>query len=183
MLATYPYAVSMKDSSVKPHILDRLPERRQPDRALHKPAASGENRDPATDGKDAPVRNASGANGDVRGDASPAEPGPDTPARQASTQQTSLQQDLAQQALAHEAIRCTTLYVSDQPDLLVTHSAAFLDALVDLWVAREIDVSDIWREIDHRTQLGNLLTQLNKDMPAPQAKPRKFWRPSSTKLP
>ncbi|WP_438382307.1 hypothetical protein ABHV46_00810 [Asaia sp. BMEF1] len=85
--------------------------------------------------------------------------------------------------LAHAIVRCTSLYMLEQKDELLDHSAAFLDALMRLWGARNIDGAEVWREIDHRLQLGNLLTQINSDIPHSPETSRRFWRPSSTKLP
>ncbi|WP_148301431.1 hypothetical protein [Asaia prunellae] len=85
--------------------------------------------------------------------------------------------------LAHAIVRCTTFYTLEQPQDLVDESAAFLEALMRLWGKRGIEAADVWREIDHRLQLGNLLTQINRDIPLSPQTTRKFWRPSSTKLP
>ncbi|GBR10386.1 hypothetical protein [Asaia siamensis] len=85
--------------------------------------------------------------------------------------------------LAHSIVRCTSFYMLEQPEELVAHSAAFLEAVMRLWGERNIDATEVWREIDHRLQLGNLLTQINSDIPHSPETARKFWRPSSTKLP
>ncbi|GAB6854222.1 hypothetical protein JCM15831A_12460 [Asaia astilbis] len=85
--------------------------------------------------------------------------------------------------LAHTIVRCTTFYMLDEPNQVTEHSAAFLEALMRLWGKRGIDAVDVWREIDHRLQLGNLLAQINRDIPHSSVSTRKFWRPSSTKLP
>ncbi|MFC0500864.1 hypothetical protein [Asaia krungthepensis] len=85
--------------------------------------------------------------------------------------------------LAHAIVRCTSFYSLEQRDDLVEQSAAFLNALIRLWASRGIDPQAVWREIDHRVQLGNLLNQINRDIPSSVDTARRFWRPSSTKLP
>lgn len=90
---------------------------------------------------------------------------------------------LLKKDLARAMVRCTSFYMLDMPEDLVEQSAAFLDALGRLWAARGIDPEAVWREIDHRMQLGNLLNRLNRDTPIETETTRKYWRPSSTKLP
>lgn len=90
---------------------------------------------------------------------------------------------LLKKDLARAMVRCTSYYMLDMPEDLRDQSAAFLDALSRLWAARGIDPEAVWREIDHRLQLGNLLNRLNRDMPIDAEASRKYWRPSSTKLP
>lgn len=85
--------------------------------------------------------------------------------------------------LAQAIVRCTSFYMLEQNQELIDHSAAFLDALMRLWGKRGVEASEVWREIDHRLQLGNLLTQINSDIPHSPETARRFWRPSSTKLP
>ncbi len=91
--------------------------------------------------------------------------------------------DTLRRDLAHAIVRCTSFYSLDQREDLVEQSAAFLDALIRLWASRGIDPQAVWREIDHRVQLGNLLNQINRDIPSSVDTARRFWRPSSTKLP
>jgi len=85
--------------------------------------------------------------------------------------------------LAQAIVRCTSFYMLEQNQELVDHSASFLNALMRLWGKRGVEASEVWREIDHRLQLGNLLTQINSDIPHSPETARRFWRPSSTKLP
>ncbi|GBQ94324.1 hypothetical protein AA102526_0033 [Asaia lannensis NBRC 102526] len=90
---------------------------------------------------------------------------------------------LLKKDLARAMVRCTSFYMLDMPEDLIEQSAAFLDALGRLWAARGIDPEAVWREIDHRVQLGNLLNRLNRHTPIEAETTRKYWRPSSTKLP
>ncbi|MDR6181977.1 hypothetical protein [Asaia bogorensis] len=94
-----------------------------------------------------------------------------------------LSDDALRRDLAHATVRCVTFYSLEQPQDLVEQSATFLEALLRLWALRGIDAKAVWREIDHRVQLGNLLNQINRDIPARTDSTRKYWRPSSTKLP
>ncbi|WP_122049623.1 hypothetical protein [Asaia bogorensis] len=94
-----------------------------------------------------------------------------------------LSDDALRRDLAHATVRCVTFYSLEQPQDLIEQSAAFLEALLRLWALRGIDAKAVWREIDHRVQLGNLLNQINRDIPVSTDTTRRFWRPSSTKLP
>ncbi|NIE80013.1 hypothetical protein [Asaia sp. As-1742] len=94
-----------------------------------------------------------------------------------------LSDDALRRDLAHATVRCVTFYSLEQPQDLVEQSATFIEALLRLWALRGIDAKAVWREIDHRVQLGNLLNQINRDIPASSDTTRRFWRPSSTKLP
>lgn len=85
--------------------------------------------------------------------------------------------------LGRDAVECTLAYTTESRDGVIRASAVFLDVLTQIWGKRALDPLNVWLEIDHRIQLGELLMRFNRDTPRPMDSPRKVWRPSSTKLP
>lgn len=146
---------------VEQHILDTLTSRQR--ETLPARPTSG----PATRGSDA-------TKGGKRGKKAPRAGRNAAP----SGLDTDLRRDLA-----HAMVRCTSFYMLDMQEELIEQSAAFLDALGRVWASRGVDPQAVWREIDHRVQLGNLLNRLNRDIPLDAETTRRYWRPSSTKLP
>lgn len=81
-------------------------------------------------------------------------------------------------------MRCTEAYVVQDREALVLESAAFLDLMAEIWAVRGLDRADVYRELDHRMQLSELLLRFNsEDAQAEPGVRRRFWRPATTKLP
>ncbi|AQS88923.1 hypothetical protein AA101099_2092 [Neoasaia chiangmaiensis NBRC 101099] len=89
----------------------------------------------------------------------------------------------AASALGEAALKCTAAYVVDDRQAFIQDSATFLMTLLQIWQLGDVDQSDVFREIDHRRQLGDLLLKLSEDSSGNEQGPARRWRPASTKLP
>ncbi|MCQ9156168.1 hypothetical protein [Acidomonas methanolica] len=84
------------------------------------------------------------------------------------------------------ALGCTVSYVAGDRAGLVDASADFLEGWLHLMGICDVDRRDVYRELDHRLQLAELLLLLNREDEGAlteQGGRRRFWRPATTKLP